>query len=293
MAAARLGYLVGPSWLVAELDKVVLPYHLDAAKQIAGRLALRFVDEMEERVASIVAERSGSPRASTSCRSTVFPSGANFILFRPRDDAGPAVWEELLDRSVLVRDCSSWPRLDDCLRVTVGTPRRERRVPRRAGGGRSNERARRRGRRATKETQIELSIDLDGIGQDRRLAPASRSTTTCSISSASTAASTSASPATATCTSTPTTRSRTSPSRSARRSARRSATRSACAASPAGCSRSTRRSSRSPSTCPAGRSSCGTSSCPSACRSATRRSTRSSPSTPSRRSPRPPASPCT
>ena len=46
MAAGRLGYLVGPSWLVAELDKVVLPYHLDAVKQLAGRLALRFVDEM-------------------------------------------------------------------------------------------------------------------------------------------------------------------------------------------------------------------------------------------------------
>ena len=28
----------------------------------------------------------------------------------------------LLDRSVLIRDCSSWPRLDDCLRVTIGTP---------------------------------------------------------------------------------------------------------------------------------------------------------------------------
>ncbi len=50
MAAARLGYLLGPTWLVAELEKVVLPYHLDAAKQIAGRLALRFVDEMETRV---------------------------------------------------------------------------------------------------------------------------------------------------------------------------------------------------------------------------------------------------
>jgi len=36
MAAARLGYLIGPKWLVAELDKVVLPYHLDTAKQIAG-----------------------------------------------------------------------------------------------------------------------------------------------------------------------------------------------------------------------------------------------------------------
>ena len=26
-----------------------------------------------------------------------------------------------MDRGVLVRNCSSWPRLDGCLRVTVGT----------------------------------------------------------------------------------------------------------------------------------------------------------------------------
>jgi hypothetical protein len=32
------------------------------------------------------------------------------------------VWQALVDRSVLIRDCSSWPRLDDCLRVTIGTP---------------------------------------------------------------------------------------------------------------------------------------------------------------------------
>jgi histidinol-phosphate aminotransferase len=35
---------------------------------------------------------------------------------------GRLVWNEVVVRSVLVRDCSSWPRLDDCLRVTVGTP---------------------------------------------------------------------------------------------------------------------------------------------------------------------------
>jgi len=39
MAAARLGYLIGPAWLVSELDKVTLPYHLDVVKQAAGRLA--------------------------------------------------------------------------------------------------------------------------------------------------------------------------------------------------------------------------------------------------------------
>ena len=89
MAAARLGYLVGPAWLVAELEKVVLPYHLDAAKQIAGRLALRFVDEMDDRVKQIVAERERHQRgAARRLAVDVFPSGANFVLFRPRHRAG-------------------------------------------------------------------------------------------------------------------------------------------------------------------------------------------------------------
>ena len=124
MAGARLGYLVGPTWLVAELDKVVLPYHLDAVKQIAGRLALRFSDDMNDRVDQIVAERERITEAMADLPLDVFPSGANFVLFRvrPGDLDGRAVWQGLVDRSVLIRDCSSWPRLENCLRVTVGTP---------------------------------------------------------------------------------------------------------------------------------------------------------------------------
>lgn len=126
MAAARLGYLIGPRWLVAELDKVVLPYHLDAVKQIAGRLALDHVDAMEAGVRQIVAERERLVTAARDLPITWFPSGANFVLFRPRHDStaltGRQIWQGLLDRGVLVRDCSSWPRLDDCLRVTIGTP---------------------------------------------------------------------------------------------------------------------------------------------------------------------------
>jgi histidinol-phosphate aminotransferase len=122
MAAARLGYLVGPSWLVAELEKVVLPYHLDAFKQIAGRLALRYVDEMDSRVKQIVAERERVQDALRAVPVDAFPSGANFLLLRPRGRRGRAVWHGLVEHGVLVRDCSSWPRLDDCLRVTVGTP---------------------------------------------------------------------------------------------------------------------------------------------------------------------------
>jgi histidinol-phosphate aminotransferase len=122
MAAARLGYLVGPRWLVTELDKVVLPYHLDAVKQLAGTVALGFGDEMRARVAALVEERGRVAAALGELPVDVWPSAANFILFRPQDRPGDEVWRALLERSVLVRNCASWPGLDGCLRVTLGTP---------------------------------------------------------------------------------------------------------------------------------------------------------------------------
>jgi histidinol-phosphate aminotransferase len=122
MAAVRLGYCVAPSWLINELDKVVLPYHLDTAKQLAGLLALDYIDEMESRVAALVSERQRLIAALDDLPVHVWPSGANFVLFRPNDMPGKDVWQALVDRSVLVRNCAGWPRLADCLRVTIGTP---------------------------------------------------------------------------------------------------------------------------------------------------------------------------
>jgi histidinol-phosphate aminotransferase len=122
MAAARLGYLIGPRSLVEQLDEVVLPYHLDVVKQVAGVVALGFRDEMEARVSAIVEERGRLTAALGELPVDVWPSGANFVLFRPRYRDGDEVWQALVDRSVLVRNCAGWPRLDGCLRVTIGTP---------------------------------------------------------------------------------------------------------------------------------------------------------------------------
>ncbi len=122
MAAARLGYLLAPSWVVGALESVALPYHLDAAKQTAGRLALRFIDEMHERVDNLVGERERLVSALAELPVDQWASGANFVLFRAQAMSGDELWQGLLDRSVLVRNCASWPRLEGCLRVTVGTP---------------------------------------------------------------------------------------------------------------------------------------------------------------------------
>ena len=122
MAAARLGYLLAPAWLVSELEKVVLPYHLDAFKQAAGSAALDFGDAMDERVSRIVEERGRLIAELGELPVTTWNSGANFFLFRAHEMGGDELWQALVDRSVLVRNCASWPRLDGCLRVTIGTP---------------------------------------------------------------------------------------------------------------------------------------------------------------------------
>ncbi|HRW41785.1 MAG TPA: histidinol-phosphate transaminase, partial [Microthrixaceae bacterium] len=120
-AALRLGYLIGPSWVVADLEKVVLPYHLDSMTQLAGVLALDHLDDMQRRVAHLVEERGRLEAALSSLEVDMWPSAANFILFRPRGRDGAEVWQELVDRGVLVRNCASWPGLEGCLRVTLGT----------------------------------------------------------------------------------------------------------------------------------------------------------------------------
>lgn len=122
MAATRLGYVLAPSEVVSVLEDVALPYHLDSVKQVAGRVALRFRAEMEARVAGVVEERGRIAAALGDLPVESWPSDANFILFRPISRTARDTWSDLVDRSVLVRDCSGWPGLDGCLRVTVGTP---------------------------------------------------------------------------------------------------------------------------------------------------------------------------
>ena len=153
MAAARLGYLAGPSQLVSDLEKAALPYRLNSVTQAVGEIALRFREEMAVRVASIKSERACICAGLDDIGVHYWHSDANFILFRgglPKEVSpkasqqaspetsptstgdtdgnladipeGDPLWRRLVARSVLVRDCSSWPGLSGCLRVTVGTP---------------------------------------------------------------------------------------------------------------------------------------------------------------------------
>jgi histidinol-phosphate aminotransferase len=119
LAGARLGYLLGPAWVVDDLRKVRLPYHVDALAQAAGLVALELADEMTAHIRAIAAERERVRAALADVADIeVFPSDANFLLLR----AGATdLFDALLERGVLVRDFSTQPRLAGCIRVTIGT----------------------------------------------------------------------------------------------------------------------------------------------------------------------------
>jgi histidinol-phosphate aminotransferase len=115
-AGARVGYLAADPSVVDALQLVRLPYHLSALTQAAARAALRHADATLAQVATL---RAGRDALVTSLRErgfTVVDSDANFVLFGGFADSA-ALWQELLDRGVLIRDVG----LPGWLRVTVGT----------------------------------------------------------------------------------------------------------------------------------------------------------------------------
>lgn len=122
LAAVRLGYLVADPEVVLACEKVALPYRLSTTTQLAGLLALKHEDAMRQRVAAVTEQRGRVQARLAELPVASWPSEANFILFRPVERPARQVWKDLLDHSVLVRDCSTWEGLDGCLRVTIGTP---------------------------------------------------------------------------------------------------------------------------------------------------------------------------
>ena len=54
---------------------------------------------------------------------TVYPSSANFLLFKVNQGQGEHVFRRLKEEKVLIKNLhGTHPGLLDCLRVTVGTP---------------------------------------------------------------------------------------------------------------------------------------------------------------------------
>jgi len=118
MAGIRLGYVLSSPAVVADLQRVRLPYHVSSLTQTAGLVALLHAAEARSILEAVRVQRD---RILHELRAmpglTVYPSEANFVLFVPPQPA-QEVWQGLLDRGVLIRNVSTV--VPNALRVTAG-----------------------------------------------------------------------------------------------------------------------------------------------------------------------------
>lgn len=124
LAGLRLGFLAGPSDWLGEIDKLRLPYNVNALTQAGAVFALDRFARLERQAAVIRRERDALAATLAALPGvTVYPSAANFILLRAPDGTARPLFEALLGEGILIKCLDgAHPALAECLRVTVGTP---------------------------------------------------------------------------------------------------------------------------------------------------------------------------
>ena len=133
LAGVRLGYLMGPRELIAQVDKVRPPYNVSVLNYECALFALENKEAFAAQALDICAQRAillGALRALPGVKA--WDSDANMMLIRieggtalqgvPQGARAQKVFESLKARGILVKNVSKMhPLLQNCLRLTVGT----------------------------------------------------------------------------------------------------------------------------------------------------------------------------
>jgi histidinol-phosphate aminotransferase len=120
LAAMRIGFLIASPPLVHELDKVRLPYNINALSQVAAGFYLDHIDIFSDQTREIVASREELLSALGEIEAVhPYPSDANFIFFSCDFDTDN-IYSLLIREGILIKNLNSPGVLKNCMRVTVG-----------------------------------------------------------------------------------------------------------------------------------------------------------------------------
>jgi len=121
LAGLRIGVGIGPAELIDGMLKVKDSYNVNRLSQAAALAALQDQEDLRARTARVTAERRRLTEGLEALGLDVLPSQANFVFARCSRPPAREVHVALRERRVLVRYFDR-PRVDDGLRITVGTP---------------------------------------------------------------------------------------------------------------------------------------------------------------------------
>ena len=150
LAGLRCGYAVGALGLVRQLGKALLPYHVNAFTLMAAKTVYENKELYKERIKTIREERDKFADCLNALGFKVWPTATNFVTFRAEGElmqqfakayaakfserlseqaaGGKLIFKYLLANSILVRDFSTHPVLQGCLRITIGLPEENKQI---------------------------------------------------------------------------------------------------------------------------------------------------------------------
>ncbi len=121
LAGMRLGFAVAQKELINGMMKVKDSYNVDRLSMTSAVAALDDQETFRQNVSRIIKTREHLIGSLKELGFFVYPSQANFVMIKCEDThEAKEIYRELRERKILVRYIDQ-PRLDDCLRITVGT----------------------------------------------------------------------------------------------------------------------------------------------------------------------------
>lgn len=122
MAGIRLGICYASEEIISVLNRIKPPYNVNELTQQKAISQLEQHELTQQQVVDILQERDLliTKLKSVNYISKIYPSDANFVLAKV-DDATKR-YNQLIDKGIVIRNRTTQPGCENCLRFTIGTP---------------------------------------------------------------------------------------------------------------------------------------------------------------------------
>jgi len=123
MAGIRLGICYASEEIISVLNRIKPPYNVNELTQLKAISQLEQQELTQNQVTGILKERDLliTKLESVDYISKIYPSDANFLLAKV--DNATKRYNQLIDKGIVIRNRTSQPGCENCLRFTIGTPK--------------------------------------------------------------------------------------------------------------------------------------------------------------------------
>ena len=121
LAGIRLGICYASAEVISVLNKIKPPYNVNELSQKRALERLANTNAIQSEINSIIAQRGELLKVLLDVKyvKKIYPTEANFILIKV-DDANKR-YDELIAKGIVIRNRTTQPLCDNCLRLTIGT----------------------------------------------------------------------------------------------------------------------------------------------------------------------------